>query len=118
MAWYRLSFTIRNDDLDANLSSYRDKIQGALGKFAGREASARVYSLRDGETSEIYVEIAGKQPPTFLMRLILCEPCPLPPTLESLRLLGELRDGELRHAEPPTAPAAAPAAAPDSFEPA
>jgi len=113
MAWYRLSFTIRNEDLDANLSSYRDKIQGALGKFAGREASARVYSLRDGESSEIYIEISGKEPPSFLMRLILCEPCPLPPTLDSLRLLGELRDGELRHAAP-----AVPGAAPDSLEPA
>ncbi len=112
MSWYRLSFKIRNDDLDQNLAAYRDKIQGALGRFAGREAAARVYARRDGESSEIYIEMTGKQPPSFLMRLILCEPCAVPPVPEALRLLGELRDGELRHAEAP------PGASPGSLEPA
>jgi hypothetical protein len=100
MAWYRLNLPVRAEDLDGKLDEYRDMVQGAIARMGGRDMSARVYcARRPGGAAEVFLDIEGKQPPWYLLRLVRLEAIPEPPR-SGLELLGEVVDGAARAADP------------------
>lgn len=100
MAWYRLNLPVQAAELDARIDEYRALVESAVARLGGRDMSARVYSRREASGhAQIFLEVSGRQPSWFVLKLIRCEAAPEPPRGE-LTLLGEVVDGAARVGDP------------------
>jgi len=92
MAWYKLNLPLRADELDAKIDQYRGMVQQAIGRLGGADTRARVYCARRAGDAEIFLEIEGRQPSWFMMKLMRCDAIDAPGAPD-LELLGEVAEG-------------------------
>jgi len=93
MAWYRLDLPVRSADLDAKINQYRDTVQTMVARLGGRDMRARVFCRREASgDAQVFLEIDGKQPASFMLMLMRCQAIDAPPR-DGLELLGEVANG-------------------------